>query len=85
MLTKRFFREIGKKGGQVKTKKGFAWLTPKQAHENARRAALARWSGVPPKPKEPTALGKLEAALRRTQRRTASLKRLIAAAKEEAK
>jgi hypothetical protein len=27
----------------VKTKKGFAWLTPKQARENAQKAALARW------------------------------------------
>ena len=44
MLTKKFFREIGSKGGKVKTKKGFAWLTPKLAHENARRAALKRWA-----------------------------------------
>jgi hypothetical protein len=37
MLTKEFFREIGKKGGQRKVKKGYAALTPKQAKENARR------------------------------------------------
>ena len=48
MLTKQFFREIGKiggkKGGQAKVKKGFAWLTPKEARENARRAAILRWT-----------------------------------------
>jgi hypothetical protein len=48
MLPKKFFREIGKKGGmkggRAKVKKGFAWLTPKQARENARKAALIRWA-----------------------------------------
>jgi len=44
VLTKEFFREIGSKGGKVKTKKGFALFTPKQAQENARRAALKRWA-----------------------------------------
>ena len=79
--TKTFYREIGSKGGRAKVRKGYSFLTPKEAKENARRASLARW-GEAHQPVADTPLGKLQAALRRTERRRAELKRLIAAAKE---
>ena len=35
--------ELGRRGGKVKGRKGYATLTPKQRSERAREGARARW------------------------------------------
>jgi general stress protein YciG len=41
---------IGRKGGQVKTAKGFSKMSPERRSEIAKAAAAKRWEKVKPRP-----------------------------------
>jgi hypothetical protein len=40
---REYLSEIGRRGGEVKTKKGFSTLTPEQRTAIAKKAAAVRW------------------------------------------
>ena len=44
--TKKFYREIGAKGGAAKVRKGFGWMDPERRRIIARQAAAKRWAAV---------------------------------------
>jgi hypothetical protein len=45
-FTTKFFREIGAKGGRVKTRKGFGWMDRARLREISREANRKRWGAV---------------------------------------
>jgi hypothetical protein len=42
--TKQFYKNIGKKGGQAKVRKGFAWMGPARRREVNREANRKGWA-----------------------------------------